>query len=195
MKYTQMSFDDLSTPGRPIYCCIDFETGGLDEKTCGLSSAGIVRLDEDLKEVDRSYFLMYEPDRKYEQSALNVNKLTLDQIQKEGKRPEEFLPILHDLCDGMIMVCHNSQFDLRWANNRGFNFTDAVCTMENSMSIWPSQKAKLGMVYNRIFGHDFVGAHNALDDVLATIDVLRWQVSQDNKWGEPKPINWDRFKR
>ena len=82
----QMSLLDIKIPK---YAVLDFETGGLDEKVCGLASVGVIRLDENLQEVDRDYFLMYEEDKVYDQGALDVNQLTLAQLQAEGLRPDQ----------------------------------------------------------------------------------------------------------
>ena len=70
----QISMFDVKTPK---YCVLDFETGGLNEKVNGLASVGVIRLDENLQEVDRDYFLMYEEDKTYDQGALDVNQLTI----------------------------------------------------------------------------------------------------------------------
>jgi DNA polymerase III epsilon subunit-like protein len=177
----------------PHYVVLDFETGSLDPKTGGLCSVGIILLDKNLEECYRTILTLYEPGKRYEPDALRVNGFTIEQLERDGMRPETFIPLLHQLADKYVMVNHNSQFDVRWLNERGWDIQEAVCTMENSLSIWPTQRAKLGMVYNRIFGHDFTGAHNALADVEATCDVLRWQVKKDPKYGHPKPINWNRF--
>lgn len=187
----QLSMWDIKTPK---YAVLDFETGGLNEKTCGLASVGVIRLDENLQEVDRDYFLMYEEDKVYEQGALDVNQLALAQLQAEGVRPEQFIPRLHELVDGLIMVNHNSSFDCKWARRIGIDVSKSVCTMELSMKKWPGKKAKLGIVYNRVFGSDFSGAHNALNDVQATVDLFKWFYSQDRYSVVPQEINWNRFK-
>lgn len=179
----------------PKFAVLDFETGGLDPKECGLCSVAITQLDEDFEEYDRFYFVLYEPGKRYEADALRVNGFTLEQLERDGLRPETFTLLLHQLVDRYVMVNHNSAFDCKWLLERGWDIKESVCTMENSLSIWPGQRAKLRMVYNRIFGSDFEGAHNALDDTAATCEVLRWQVKKDPKYGQPKKIVWDRYKR
>ena len=191
----QLDMFEMADPNPAMYSVLDFETGGLKEKVNGLCSVAIISLGAELEELNRFYALLYEPGKVYEAEALRVNGFTLDTLEKEGLRPDEFIPILHSLIDGSVVICHNAQFDVRWLNARGWNIQEAICTMENDFAISPYQKHKLGLVYNRYFGHDFVGAHNALADVEAAIEVLRWQKAKDAQYLNPKPINWDRFKR
>ncbi len=194
--YKQMSFFDFVEQRVPKWVVLDFETGGTDAKRDALCSVGLVRVDENFQEVDRYYTLIIDaPDKHIDPEALRVNGLTLDQIKREGKPWEEVFEVIKRRLSGCIPVAHNAQFDYRFLKDRGYPIEDAVCTMENDWAISPYLKHKLGIVYNRIYGHDFVGAHNALDDVLATVEVLKWQVAKDPKYGEPKPINWTRFSR
>jgi DNA polymerase III epsilon subunit-like protein len=179
----------------PHYAVLDFETGGFDEKVCGLCSVGVILLDKNLEECYRTVLTLYEPGKRYEEGALRVNGFTVAHLEQYGMRPETFIPLLHQLVDKYVMVNHNSGFDCAWLNARGWNIQESVCTMENDISIAPSSKHKLGIVYNRVFGHDFTGAHNALADAEATCEVLRWQVKKDPKYSLPKPIVWDRYKR
>jgi DNA polymerase III alpha subunit (gram-positive type) len=194
-EYEQLDFMDMVGNGQPKLAVFDLETGGFNEKVNGIASFAVVRLDENLNEVDRHYSLTYEPDKVYEQSALDVNGLKLEQLQSEGWRPAQFLHLCKGLFEGMTIVGHNLQFDSRFFNARGFDIQNGICTMENDYDLTPYAKHKLGIVYNRYYGHDFTGAHDALFDVLATIDLLKWQIAKDPKYGVARQINWDRFKR
>lgn len=190
---------DMFSPVREIpakYAVLDFETGGTDAQRNSLCSVGLVRLDENLNEVDRYYTLIVDtPDKITDDEALRVNGLTREQIAKEGKPWFEVYAELRARLDGCILVAHNAQFDFRFLKNRGYPVEEAVCTMELSWKIWPTQKAKLGIVYNRMYGHEFVGAHNSLFDVLATVELMKWFNQKDPELLKPVPINWNRFKR
>jgi DNA polymerase III epsilon subunit-like protein len=194
MNAQQLDMFEEKVQNPAKYVVLDFETGGLDEKRNGLCSVGIICLDADLQEIARFYSVLYEPGKIYEEGALRVNGFTVEQLQKEGLLPHQFLPLLHSYIDGATIVNHNSQFDVRWLNVRGWNIQESVCTMELAYQTWPTQKAKLGIVYNRMFGHDFVGAHNALADVEATIELLKYFNHKNPALLNPAPINWNRFK-
>ena len=177
------------------WCGIDFETGGTNNKTSALCSVACVQVDEDFNEVSRYYSTIRDVDGKfYEYEAMKINGLNQDDLKANGTPWEYVFTAIKNMLNGCIPVAHNAQFDLGFLVQRGYPIDKAVCSMENDYKISPATKHKLGMVYNRIYGHDFVGAHNSLDDVVATLQVLKWQVAQDPKYGEPQPINWDRFK-
>ena len=178
------------------FAVLDFETGGTDAARNALCSVAVVRVDENFNEVDRYYTLIIDtPDKIIEDEALRINGLTREQIKAEGKPWDEVFAEIKSLLTGCIPVAHNAQFDYRFLKNRGFDVGDAVCTMEVAWKIWPTQKVKLGIVYNRMYGHDFEGAHNSLFDVLATIELLKWYNQKDPALLIPAPINWNRFKR
>jgi len=181
----------------PRICIIDFETGGKYPALNAIASVGVVRLNENLEEVDRWYTIIKDyPDKVINDEALKVNGITREEIAN-GMPVDLALNILTGVfLHECTPVAHNASFDFDFLRKRGFDYPLAVCTMENDYKIsGPFAKHKLGIVYNRIYGHDFVGAHNALDDVLATADVLRWQAKKDAKYLTPQPINYDRFKR
>lgn len=186
----QMSLLDIKTPK---YAVLDFETGGLDEKVCGLASVGVIRLDENLQEVDRDYFLMYEEDKVYDQGALDVNQLTLAQLQAEGLRPDQFIPRLHEMVDGLVMVNHNSAFDCKWLNARGWSIQETIDTMVLSLALYPYQKAKQTIAAQRE-GIVVTNAHNALADVEVCAELLRKYALKKVDALTPKPIVWNRWK-
>jgi len=186
----QMSLLDIKTPK---YAVLDFETGGLDEKVCGLASVGVIRLDENLQEVDRDYFLMYEEDKVYDQGALDVNQLTLAQLQSDGVRPDVFIPRLHELVDGLILVNHNSAFDAKWMRRIGFDINESIDTMVLSLVLYPYQKAKQTIAAQRE-GIVVTNAHNALADVEVCAELLRKYALKKVDALTPKPIVWNRWK-
>ncbi len=189
-------FDAPVVESRAKYAVLDFETGGTDAKRNALCSVALVQIDENLDEVSRYYTLILDaPDKVIEPEALRINGLSLDEICHNGKSWTEVFEEIKSRLNGCIPVAHNAQFDYRFLRERGHDVGDAICTMELSWKVWPTQKAKLGIVYNRMYGHDFSGAHNSLFDVLATIELMKWFKQNKPEMLRPAPINWDRFKR
>lgn len=195
--YSQINmFDAPVEETSAKFAVLDFETGGTDAKRHALCSVAVVRVDEALNEVDRYYTLIIDtPDKIIDDEALRINGLTRQQIAQEGNLWYNVYADIRNLLRGCIPVAHNAQFDFRFLKERGYPVEMAVCTMETSWLVWPSQKAKLNIVYHRMYGHEFEGAHNSLYDVLATIELMKWFAKKDAALLEPKPINWDRFKR
>lgn len=177
-----------------VYSWLDFETGGLDEKTDGLVSVSVIRLDADLNEVDRTYLELYEEGKIYTQGALTVNGYKLDYLKEHGLRPDVFIPMLHDLIDGCIMGNHNSAFDCKWLNARGWNIQESCDTMVMSLGLYPYSKAKLGIAASRE-GIEVKDDHNALGDTAMTVELFKKYVARKPEYLQPKPIVWDRFKR
>lgn len=196
------TFNQLDMFAAPVveskakYAILDFETGGTKAESSAICSVAIVRVDENLNEVDRYYTLVVDtPDKVIEDEALSINGLTRKQIRDEGNLWVNVFEEIKSRMTGCIPVAHNAQFDFRFLKQRGFDVGNAVCTMELAWKLWPTQKAKLNVVYQRMYGSQFEGAHNSLYDVLATIELLKWYNKKDPTLLEPKPINWDRFKR
>jgi DNA polymerase III alpha subunit (gram-positive type) len=176
------------------YAWLDFETGGFDEKADGLVSVAVIRLDQDLNEIDRSYLELYEEDKNYSPSAMKVNGYTVEYLKEHGLRPDVFIPMLHDLIDGCIMGNHNSAFDCKWLNARGWNIQESCDTMVMSLGLYPYAKAKLGIAASRE-GIEVKDAHNALGDTAMTVELFKKYVAKNPKYLQPNPIVWDRFKR
>lgn len=182
--------------GVPKYCVIDLETGGVDKERNSICSVAVVRVDKDFAEIDRFYSLVVDtPDKTTENEALRVNGLTREQISKEGRPWHQVFSEIQRLLKGCVPVAHNCSFDYGFLRLRGYEVLEAIDTMELAWKVWPSQKAKLGMVYNRMYGHELEGAHNSLFDVLATIELLKWFYKKDPALLSPSKVNWDRFKR
>lgn len=110
-----------------------------------------------------------------------------------GLSGENVLMILANmLCMANEIIGHNLKFDwhmlqvefYRLGIDSGYKVTTPhYCTMLNSTNIckipsarggykWP----KLSEVYRYAFGKEFEGAHNSLNDVLATLEVYKWLV-------------------
>jgi DNA polymerase III epsilon subunit-like protein len=180
---------------RAKYAVLDLETGGTDAAKSAICSVAVVRVDEKFEEVDRYYTLVIDtPDKVIEEEALRINGLTREQIASEGKPWAEVFETIKGLMQGCIPVAHNAQFDYKFLKLRGFDVGNAVCTMETSWKVWPSQKAKLAIVYQRMYGQSFEGAHNSLYDVLATIELMKGFYQKNPALLIPAPINWTRFR-
>jgi len=179
------------------FVVIDFETGGLDPKTAALCSVGMVVLDgTTLKVVDQYYSLIQdEPEKIISPEALAVNGITLDQIKSNGLSIGFILNMIIDYLDNATIVCHNAAYDIAFLKHRGFvEYTEAVDTMDIAWKIWPYQKAKLALVCQRA-NIEVENAHNSLGDALMTAKLLQYFAKIDPEYLNPKPINFDRWKK
>lgn len=175
------------------YSVLDFETGGLNPKDDALVSVGIVVLDENFNQVDEYYTIIFEPNKIINAEALQVNGITHDEI-KNGKPILDVLADIRRITAGTIFVNHNSAFDIAWLNERGFNISESVDTMDLAWARWPGQKAKLGIVCERL-GIPVENAHNSLADAKMTAKILVKFSEMPVLKIEPKLIRFDRWKK
>lgn len=106
---------------------------------------------------------------------------------------DALLPFLLLQARAEEMIAHNISFDLKLLKiasyRAGLDYiaaTNTYCTMHNSTKVcqipnagrggykWP----KLSEAYRYAFGHDFEGAHNAMDDVRACAKLYFWLQEQ-----------------
>ena len=173
---------------------LDFETSGLDNKTCGLTQLAFIIEDEDGKVLDMGDFdIRPFEGADIQATALHVTNKTYDQVmgfEDETVVLKMFLEILKKHIDPKVrdqnftVAAYNSQFDVgflsAWMERNGKNYfhyfnyhsVDPLALLrilrwEHEVNL-PS--LKLRAVYKAIFNEDF-DAHNALEDILATKKV------------------------
>lgn len=173
---------------------IDFETSGLDEKTCGLTQIAFIIEDDNGKVLDMGDFNI----RPFEgadiqPTALKVTNKTYDEVmsyEDEGVVLEMFLTILEKHIDktnrdqNFTVAAYNAQFDIKflaeWMSRHNKNFFHyfnyhsidplallRILRWENEVNL-PS--LKLSVVYKALFDEEF-DAHDAIADILATKKV------------------------
>lgn len=182
---------------------IDTETGGLDPDKNSLLSLGAV-VYHDGAIVDEFYSLVHEPEFLAEESALKVNNLTREQVERDGESPAQVVAALenmllrHDMRSRVTLVAHNAPFDLPflkrlyrlackdWAKRFSYR---ALCTQNGALMldlsgriVLPGGSASLDNLC-KLWQIDLnrSGGHNALDDARAAamvlkkiVEVIRW---------------------
>jgi len=177
---------------------IDLETGGLDEKLCGLTQvSGIIYIDGE--EVETFNFDV----KPFEGSTVNAKALevtgkTFDEVM--GYRPEEevfkdFTTILKKYInpmsweDSFTQLSYNAPFDQRflieWFGRCGRKFPNyisyktvdplAFLRILDAQGITNLKSYKLSLVYKAIFNKEF-DAHDAEADIRATMEVYDYLV-------------------
>ena len=160
------------------YLVFDTETGGVNAETDALITIGAILLDEDLQTITTAYSLLKnEAGKIISDKALEVNGLSPEMFAN-AVSPKDF-KVLWDwflVPQADVIIGHNVAFDLTFMEANGFATKEATLdTMHLSWDVWPGQKAKLGLVYNRI-GLEVTNAHNALFDCEMVVNLLRWMV-------------------
>lgn len=183
-----------------MYCIIDTETTGLfDFKQPAdapgqprMASFAMLAADEDCNLICATSVLIRPNGWVMTQEAERINGLSQQLLEAHGVPVEEVLTrYAGEIIRGAVVVAHNAQYDtkiMRAEFRRAglpdlYEQTKVSCTMEALTDIlqlpkrnghrgykWPS----LAESIERCMGHQHVGAHGALQDAIAALDLLRW---------------------
>jgi DNA polymerase III alpha subunit (gram-positive type) len=174
-----------------MYTFFDLETGGLSENKDAIVSAAFVSTDEELNIISSHYSLYQDPAKRVKEDALQVNKLTAEMISVAPDIVSLDTTASSFLNYADVVIAHNIAFDLRFLFANCPHLSSSVKlktldTMHLSWDIMPYSKAKLGVVCQRV-GIDASGAHNAYDDVIMVIKLLKWMI-ENKHVSTPLPV-------
>ena len=166
---------DLETTGLP-----KAEGSDLDMQP-KIIEFGAIKLNENLEEIDRLSFLC-NPGHPLDPVITKITKIKDDMLIDQ----KPFIAHYQDLCSfflGQETLCaHNLSFDrkiLRFELERMDKLTkfpwppNHICTVEIGQSVWGKMR-KLGEMYYDVTGKQHLKAHRSVEDVNATIEILRW---------------------
>ena len=166
---------DLETTGLP-----KAEGADLDLQP-HITEFGAIKLDEDLNEIGVLEF-MCNPGIPLDPKIIKITGITDEDLK--DKKP--FVAMLDEVCEFFlgerILVAHNLPFDrtvLKFELERLGRVTSfpwppkQICTVEVGETIW-NKKRKLVDIYFEVTGKEHKGAHRAIADVRALIDVVKW---------------------
>ena len=156
------------------YAVVDLETGSLSPKSGALVSIAIVFMNDNLNINGHYYSVIKDfPDKTLENTALEINGFTREQISLMGRNVEEVMDEVYALLKNKIIVNHNSAFDCMWLNERGFDIRNSIDTLLLSRRLWPGQKNSLTFACERA-NVPVEGAHNSLYDARMTAKLLQY---------------------
>jgi DNA polymerase III epsilon subunit-like protein len=145
---------------------------------CRMLSMAIVEFDAEHKILESNHVIVY-PDN-FEVAATEIHGISKEQAEAEGKPFEDVINTLRSVIERCPkMVGHNLEFDLNIVKaeviRRGIDgsFLDQVepiCTLKMVKDIY-FKPMKLGVIYEKLFGKQLEGAHNALADSVAAGEV------------------------
>lgn len=155
---------------------------------CRIVTLAFVKYDYTGKELG-SYHAISYPDT-YEVTATHVHGVTHEHALEKGQ-PFEYLyeSFKEAVRDTKLLVAHNSFFDenvffsecyRRGLSIEPFKDVTFTCTLDLARRVFPTlHNHKLITVFNNVFGRDFDGAHDALNDARACGEV--YPRLRDNK--------------
>lgn len=196
--------------------CFDTETTGLDVQKDHIIQLSLVKVDTaDWHVIDtRDWYILPEGDFTIPAEAEAVHHISKPFLQENGISLRSVYDELMAFTDGCDILSYNGNgFDapiLHYNLKRiGKNFVfdgrtwyDALALERIHMAgqIDPETGEKyhcnLTAAYTRYYGHPFEGAHNSLDDVMATIEVFKAQVAAHGwEWAQREEFHFISFDR
>jgi len=197
--------------------CFDTETTGLDVQKEHIIQLSLVKFDTESWRVEgqRDWYLLPEGEFTIPAEAEAVHHISKTFLQEHGVRLRDVFGELCAFTDGCDILSYNGNgydapilyYNLKRLGLRyqfeGRTWYDALVLerIHTAGQIDPVTGDRLHnnltAAYTRYYGHPFEGAHNSLDDVLATIEVFKAQVHEHGwNWAQRDEfsfISYDRW--
>ncbi|MGG4434456.1 exonuclease domain-containing protein [Priestia megaterium] len=172
------------------YVVLDLETTGLDYTKEQITEIGAIKIDENYNEIDRFHTMVsLEEGRELSEFITKLTGITEKDL--EGYPPENIcLMELDEFIGDSIVVAQNAPFDLSFISRGGIEPEKFICTRALVRYVEPELSASLKDVTKRN-GISLEGHHRALNDVLATIEVLRNYLPKAGEYYDPYNVVLD----
>ena len=159
------------------YAVVDVETTGTSIEADEIVSLAVLRLDADGRELDR-FASLVRPAGPIPAEATAVHGID-DAAVRGAPTFAELAAELRALLEGAVFVAHNADFDLPLVQHAfaraGARYlpTGVACTLDAFRLLEPTERShRLESLCER-HGIELDGAHDARDDALATVELLR----------------------
>jgi len=173
----QRSFDELGTPLFDVtFCVVDLETTGTSAQLCGITEIGAVKIKGG--EFIGTFQTMINPGSVIPPEITVLTGIT-NAMVLPAPRIESVLPTLLEFIGDAVIVGHNVRFDLsflqaaldRAQQPKLTNQSVDTCGLARRLVRDEVANCKLGTLASH-FGLAHQPSHRALDDALATADLL-----------------------
>ncbi len=184
----QRSFDDLGTPLREVtFCVLDLETTGSSRNDDMITEIGVVKVRRG--ECLGTFHTLVNPGRAIPPQITVLTGLT-DAVVRNAPRIETVLGSLMDFLGDAVFVAHNAAFDLGFVraalarDNRNEYRPAVVDTVALARRLLRDEvpNCKLSTLASRL-RLDHAPNHRALDDALATTDLLHLLIERASGMG------------
>ena len=184
----QRTFDDLGTPLCDVtFCVLDLETTGGNRETDRITEIGAVKVRGG--QCLGTFQTLVNPGSVIPPSITLLTGITQSMVM-QAPRIEQVLPTLQEFCGDSVIVGHNVRFDLGFLNaalerSRRTRFSNAsLDTVALARRLLRDEvpNCRLGTLASR-FRLDHQPSHRALDDALATVDLLHLLIERAAAFG------------
>ena len=166
---------------KKVYAIVDLETTGGIARRDKITEIGIVLYDGE--KVLKTYQTLVNPGRSIPSEITRITNITNDMVA-DAPFFYEVAKNVVELTEGTIFVAHNVRFDYSFLKEEfaslGYTFTKRqLCTVRLSRKAFPGLRSySLGNLI-RHFDINVSARHRALDDALATTELLKNILNQD----------------
>ncbi len=184
----QRSFDDLGTPLSEVtFCVLDLETTGGSAQTCQITEVGAVKVRGG--EVLGTFQTMVNPGTAIPPRITVLTGIS-DHHVIRAPPINEVLPSFLEFAGGSVLVGHNLRFDMsfiemamrRWGGPMLGNQRLDTLALARRLLVDEVPNFKLGELARRL-RLEHQPSHRALDDALATVDLLHLLIERATAWG------------
>jgi len=184
----QRSFDQMGTPLRDVtFCVVDLETTGTSPHNCMITEIGAVKLRGG--ECLGTYQTMVDPGCAIPPEITVITGITESMVAR-APRIESVTPSLLEFMADTVLVGHNVRFDLSFLNatleaqgrDRLPNRSIDTLALARRLLRPEVPDCKLGTLSAR-FRLEHRPSHRALDDALATGDLLHLLIERSSAMG------------
>lgn len=184
---------DTETTGLPVGRAKPTPLNVDNWNNCRMLSMAIVEFDENHEILSTTYEIV-KPDG-FEVDATHIHGITEEMAIEKGLPFETIYKMITDtITTTPKMVGHNIQFDInvlqaeairRGLDQTALNTIEPICTLKMAKQLF-LKPSKLTILYKSLFGEDFDGAHNALNDTIAAGMVYKKLLGDPRVYGDVK---------
>lgn len=184
----QRTFDDLGTPLCDVtFCILDLETTGGDRSTDVITEIGAIKMRGGVNL--GTFQTLVNPGRAIPPSITVLTGIS-EAMVIPAPRIEQVLPSLLEFCRDSVIVGHNVRFDVGFLNaaltrsKRPILSNTSIDTLALARRLVRDEvpDCRLGTLASR-FRLDHQPSHRALDDALATSDLLHLLLERAANFG------------
>jgi len=157
------------------FCVFDLETTGGNHNHDKIIEIGLIKI-QSLKIIEKKHFLI-NPEIKIPDFIQKLTSISQSDVEACPKIDEVIQDIL-DFMGNSVLVAHNTSFDVPFFNSvlRRLNLPErknrSICTNLMTKNLIPNLLNSNLNYMSRIFAIKHAKAHRALDDALATAELL-----------------------
>lgn len=179
-----------SPVAKKLYAIVDLETTGGLAKRDRITEVAVVLFDGE--QVIDTFDSLVNPERSIPPEITRITGIT-DEMVADAPKFYEVAKKIVEMTEGALFVAHNVRFDYSFLRQEfgqlGYTFSKRqLCTVRLARKVFPGRKSySLGNLI-RYFDIKVNARHRALDDALATAELLSIILQQDYAEGSVKQM-------